>query len=227
MAADYSQIELRIMAHLSQDKGLLDAFSQGLDIHKATAAEVEGIAIDEVINDQRRNAKAVNFGLIYGMSAFGLSKQLGISRKAAQEYIDTYFERYPGVLTYMNQIRTDASENGYVETLFGRRLYLSDINSSNAMRRQAEERTAINAPMQGTAADIIKKAMINVDAWLESSNKAARMIMQVHDELVVEAAEDIVDEVSKELVSIMSSATELDVPLLVDIGKGNNWDEAH
>ncbi|WP_253705180.1 DNA polymerase I [Endozoicomonas ascidiicola] len=227
VAADYSQIELRIMAHLSGDKGLLDAFSQGLDIHKATAAEVFGVALDDVTTDQRRSAKAINFGLIYGMSSFGLAKQLGVSRKSAQEYIDLYFERYPGVLRYMEETKAFARENGYVETIFGRRLYLSEINARNGMRRQGAERTAINAPMQGTAADIIKRAMICVDQWLASSGLDARVIMQVHDELVLEVAEEQLNTVVEGIKAQMASAAELSVPLLVEAGVGDNWDEAH
>ncbi|MFD2230857.1 DNA polymerase I [Alkalimarinus sediminis] len=227
VAADYSQIELRIMAHLSQDEGLLNAFSQGLDVHKATAAEVFGVATDEVTTDQRRSAKAINFGLIYGMSAFGLARQIKVDRKTAQGYIDRYFERYPGVLGYMDRIRKQAHDDEYVETLFGRRLYLPEINANNKMRQQAAERTAINAPMQGTAADIIKKAMINVSQWLAESSFDARMIMQVHDELVLEVREDQVEEVTVGLLERMESAASLDVPLLVEAGVGNNWDEAH
>ena len=227
VAADYSQIELRIMAHLSKDQGLLDAFAKGLDIHKATAAEVFGVALDEVGSDQRRSAKAINFGLIYGMSAFGLAKQLGISRQSAQEYINLYFERYPGVLRYMEEIKEFAREKGYVETLFGRRLYLPEINARNGMRRQGAERTAINAPMQGTAADIIKKAMIRVDQWLQESQIDARMIMQVHDELVLEVVESQLETLVEAVTSHMSSAAELSVPLLVEAGTGDNWDEAH
>ncbi|WP_045856464.1 DNA polymerase I [Teredinibacter purpureus] len=227
LAADYSQIELRIMAHLSEDKGLQDAFAKGLDVHKATAAEVFGVSLEDVTVEQRRSAKAINFGLIYGMSAFGLAKQLHIGRYDAQQYIDTYFERYPGVATYMDSIRSSASEKGYVETLLGRRLYLPEINASNGQRRQAAERTAINAPMQGTAADIIKRAMIDVDAWLEKENIDAQMIMQVHDELVLEVKEEVVTEVSEMLCKIMAEAVELSVPLLVEAGIGNNWDEAH
>jgi len=227
VAADYSQIELRIMAHLSQDKGLLNAFAQGLDVHRATAAEVFGCDIEQVSTEQRRSAKAINFGLIYGMSAFGLAKQLHIGRNDAQQYMDLYFERYPGVQDYMNDTRALAAEKGYVETLFGRRLYLPEINSRNGMRRQAAERTAINAPMQGTAADIIKLAMIAVDEWLEESGLDARMIMQVHDELVLEVAESDLDKVTEGLVEAMSAAANLDVPLLVEAGVGDNWDEAH
>ncbi|MGB1271080.1 MAG: DNA polymerase I, partial [Endozoicomonas sp.] len=227
VAADYSQIELRIMAHLSRDQGLLDAFAKGLDIHKATAAEVFGVALDDVNSDQRRSAKAINFGLIYGMSSFGLAKQLGVSRSSAQEYIGLYFERYPGVLRYMDETKACAREKGYVETLFGRRLYLPEINTRNGMRRQAAERTAINAPMQGTAADIIKRAMSLVDHWLGRDNLDARMIMQVHDELVLEAPEGQVDALVNGLKATMAEAASLDVPLLVEAGVGDNWDEAH
>ncbi|UTA47768.1 DNA polymerase I [Simiduia sp. 21SJ11W-1] len=228
MAADYSQIELRIMAHLSEDKGLLDAFSQGLDVHKATAAEVFGVELDGVTADMRRSAKAINFGLIYGMSAFGLAKQLHIGRNEAQQYIDTYFERYPGVARYMDDTRRLAHEQGYVETLFGRRLYLPEINDRNKMRQQAAERTAINAPMQGTAADIIKRAMIDVHHWLGTSDAPdARIIMQVHDELVLEVACGDVERLQTALCERMAKAAELKVPLLVEAGVGNNWDEAH
>ena len=227
VAADYSQIELRIMAHLSEDPNLLSAFAMGKDIHQATAAEVFALDLESVSTEQRRSAKAINFGLIYGMSAFGLAKQLNIGRKQAAEYIDTYFERYPGVLNYMNSIRSSASDNGYVETDFGRRLYLPEINSRNGMRRQAAERTAINAPMQGTAADIIKLAMISVDKWLEKSNLKSVMIMQVHDELVLEVPEFELVEVTDGLKLHMEGAANLKVPLVVDAGVGNNWDEAH
>ncbi len=227
LAADYSQIELRIMAHLSADQNLLTAFNQGLDIHRATAAEVSGVSIDDVSAEQRRRAKAVNFGLIYGMSAFGLAKQLGIGRKEAQEYIDLYFDRYPGVHRYMENIRQLAAEQGYVETLFGRRLHLPEINSRNVPRRQAAERTAINAPMQGSAADIIKKAMIDVDQWLTETNLKTRMIMQVHDELVFEVPVEEVDSVKENVTNLMQQTTKLDVPLLVDLGLGDNWDQAH
>lgn len=227
VAADYSQIELRIMAHLSGDKGLTEAFAQGLDVHRATAAEVFGVELDAVSTEQRRSAKAINFGLIYGMSAFGLGRQLHIGRNQAQEYIDLYFERYPGVQAYMDNIRSSAAENGFVETLYGRRLYLPEINSSNGMRRQAAERTAINAPMQGTAADIIKLAMIDVDNWLSDEKLQSQMIMQVHDELVLEVPENELDKVISGLRDRMAGAVELDVPLLVDVGVGDNWDEAH
>ena len=227
VAADYSQIELRIMAHLSQDPSLLAAFSAGQDIHRATAAEVFGVETNAVTSDQRRSAKAINFGLIYGMSAFGLARQLGIGRKQAAEYIELYFTRYPGVQNYMNNIRYSAAEKGYVETFFGRRLYLPEINSRNGMRRQAAERTAINAPMQGTAADIIKLAMISVQSWLESSALNSKIIMQVHDELVLEVPESELDVIKQGLCERMENAAELLVPLVVDVGVGNNWDEAH
>jgi DNA polymerase-1 len=227
VAADYSQIELRIMAHLSGDAGLLGAFKQNLDVHRATAAEVFEVGLDEVSGDQRRKAKAINFGLIYGMSAFGLARQLHLGRNEAQEYIDRYFQRYPGVQDYMDRTRALAHEQGYVETLFGRRLYLPEINARNKMRQQAAERTAINAPMQGTAADIIKKAMLAVDSWLQDDTVNAHMIMQVHDELVLEVRDDQVDAVCDRLCSLMSSAASLEVPLLVEAGVGDNWDEAH
>ncbi|MDD1614565.1 MAG: DNA polymerase I, partial [Methylococcaceae bacterium] len=227
VAADYSQIELRIMAHLSADAGLLKAFSAGEDVHRATAAEVFGVAPDQVTADLRRSAKAINFGLIYGMSSFGLAQQLGLSRSQAQSYIDLYFARYPGVKNYMDSIRDQAREQGYVETLFGRRLYLPEIKSRNAARRQYAERTAINAPMQGSAADIIKRAMISTDQWLLQKKPDARIIMQVHDELVFEVAENQVDHCVDIIRTIMSSAADLNVPLIVDIGVGNNWDEAH
>jgi DNA polymerase I len=227
LAADYSQIELRIMAHLSGDTGLLDAFAAGEDIHRATAAEVLGVPLAEVTSDQRRSAKAINFGLIYGMSAFGLARQLGIERGAAQEYVDLYFRRYPGVRDFMDRIRAQARERHYVETLFGRRLYLPDIDHSNQARRGGAERTAINAPMQGTAADIIKRAMIAVDRWIQAERPQVRMIMQVHDELVFEVAERDVEEVSGRIRGIMEAAAELAVPLLVEVGVGGNWDEAH
>jgi DNA polymerase-1 len=227
LAADYSQIELRIMAHLSADDGLLLAFTEGLDVHRATAAEVFGVAPEQVTTDLRRSAKAINFGLIYGMSAFGLAQQLGLSRSQAQSYIDLYFARYPGVKNYMDSIRSQAREQGYVETLFGRRLYLPEINSRNAARRQYAERTAINAPMQGTAADIIKRAMIAADQWLTQENPDAKMIMQVHDELVFEIVEDQVDDCAANIRTLMCAAADLDVPLIVDIGIGDNWDQAH
>nr|WP_010131136.1 DNA polymerase I [Microbulbifer agarilyticus] len=227
VAADYSQIELRIMAHLSGDKGLLDAFAHGADIHRATAAEVFEVPVEEVSDEQRRRAKAINFGLIYGMSAFGLAKQLDIPRADAQTYIDRYFERYPGVLAYMENTRKQAADKGYVETLFGRRLYLPEINSRNGMQRQAAERTAINAPMQGTAADIIKRAMISVDAWLREAQLKTRLIMQVHDELVLEVPADEREVVVQRIPELMQAAAELDVPLIADLGEGANWDEAH
>jgi DNA polymerase-1 len=227
VAADYSQIELRIMAHLSGDAGLLAAFSQGVDVHSATAAEVFDVPLDSVTNDLRRSAKAINFGLIYGMSAFGLAKQLGLPRDKAQAYINLYFERYPGVKQYMDDIREQAKQNGYVETLFGRRLYLPDINARNAAQRQYAERTAINAPMQGTAADIIKLAMLACDQWLNDSGVDAKMIMQVHDELVFEVAESQLESCMTKIREIMSNAAELHVPLLVEVGVGENWDEAH
>ena len=227
LAADYSQIELRIMAHLAQDAGLLHAFQNGLDVHRATAAEVFGVELAQVTSDMRRSAKAINFGLIYGMSAFGLAKQIDVGRKEAQEYIDRYFARYPGVLAYMERTRAQAAEQGYVETLFGRRLYLPEINSKNGAMRKGAERTAINAPMQGTAADIIKRAMIAVDGWLQESGLDARVILQVHDELVLEVREDLLDQVRDAISPLMSQAAELDVPLLVETGVGANWDEAH
>jgi DNA polymerase-1 len=228
VAADYSQIELRIMAHLSGDKGLLTAFEKGEDIHKATAAEVFGVSLDEVSVDQRRSAKAINFGLIYGMSAFGLSRQLDVGRNQAQDYIDRYFDRYPGVLKYMDNIRKQAHDDGYVETLFGRRLYLPEINARNKQFQQAAERTAINAPMQGSAADIIKLAMLSVEEWLLAEHADdARMIMQVHDELILEVKESALDIIRAGLESRMSAAADLDVPLLVEAGVGDNWDEAH
>jgi DNA polymerase-1 len=227
LAADYSQIELRIMAHLSADAGLLKAFEGGVDIHRATAAEVFGLKLDEVSNDRRRAAKAINFGLIYGMSAFGLAKQLGIGRGEAQEYVDLYFSRYPGVKQFMDQTRLVAREQGYVETVFGRRLYLPDIKSKNQSIRQYAERAAVNAPMQGTAADIIKRAMITVQRWLDESGVAARMVMQVHDELVFEVQQDALATVQKEVPALMSAAAKLKVPLVVDVGTGSNWQEAH
>ncbi|WKT60669.1 DNA polymerase I [Microbulbifer thermotolerans] len=227
IAADYSQIELRIMAHLSGDKGLVEAFAAGQDIHRATAAEVFEVAPEAVTDEQRRRAKAINFGLIYGMSAFGLAKQLDIPRADAQQYVDLYFERYPGVHAYMENTRKQASEQGYVETLFGRRLYLPEINSRNGAQRQAAERTAINAPMQGTAADIIKRAMIAVDTWLAEQGLETKLIMQVHDELVLEVPEREVEQVSTGITELMQSAAELHVPLIADLGVGDNWDQAH
>jgi DNA polymerase-1 len=228
VAADYSQIELRIMAHLSQDKGLLDAFSAGKDIHKATAAEVFSVPLDEVTTEQRRSAKAINFGLIYGMSAFGLAKQLNIGRHEAQLYMDKYFNRYPGVLIYMEDTRSLANEKGYVETILGRRLQLPNIKSRNGMLKKAAERAAINAPMQGTAADIIKKAMIDMADWIaQKSPGSVQMLMQVHDELVFSIKEELVESYTKEIQAIMAKAADLGVPLIADAGVGDNWDEAH
>ena len=227
LAADYSQIELRIMAHLSGDESLVNAFAEGADIHRHTASEIFNVALDDVTSDQRRSAKAINFGLIYGMSAHGLSKQLGIERHQAADYMNVYFERYPGVRQYMDNTREQAKQDGYVETLFGRRLYLPEINSSNGMRRQYAERTAINAPMQGTAADIIKRAMIDIDAWLANNDTGIRMIMQVHDELVFEVPNDQLESAKAEIEQFMVSAAQLDVPLEVGIGVGDNWEQAH
>ncbi|WP_445004918.1 DNA polymerase I [Halomonas mongoliensis] len=227
VAADYSQIELRIMAHLSEDRGLLDAFAEGQDIHAATAAEVFGVTLEKVTPDQRRSAKAINFGLIYGMSAWGLGRQLHIERNQAQTWIERYFDRYPGVARYMERIRTQAAEDGFVETVFGRRLYLPEIHSQNRARRQGAERTAINAPMQGTAADIIKRAMIDVDAWLQAGEMDAWMVMQVHDELVFEVAEAQVEAFIEQVKGRMQAAAELSVPLIVEAESGVNWDEAH
>jgi DNA polymerase-1 len=227
LAADYSQIELRIMAHLSGDEALLKAFHDGVDVHRATAAEVFAEDYDKVTDNQRRAAKAINFGLMYGMSAFGLARQLEISRMEAQEYMDTYFSRYPAVQGFMEKTREQAREQGYVETLFGRRLYLPEINASNMMRRQGAERAAINAPMQGTAADIIKIAMIDVDAWIQTEQPGARLVMQVHDELVLEVEEGELQQVQEEIISRMARAANLDVPLIVDVGSGLDWDTAH
>jgi DNA polymerase-1 len=227
LAADYSQIELRIMAHLSEDAALLSAFAADTDIHRATAAEVFGVDPDEVSNDQRRSAKAINFGLIYGMSAFGLGRQLGIDRGQAQQYVDLYFNRYPGVKDYMDRTRERARKDGYVSTIYGRRLYLPEINSRNHQRRQYAERSAINAPMQGSAADIIKRAMIQVDQWLTRSGADARVIMQVHDELVFEVIEPECEHIAGEVTRIMEGAASLSVPLKVAFGFGDNWDEAH
>jgi DNA polymerase-1 len=227
VAADYSQIELRIMAHLSGDASLVRAFAEDLDVHQATAADVFAVPLNVVSADQRRSAKAINFGLMYGMSAFGLARQLGIGRGDAQKYMDLYFERYPGVRRYMEGTRRQARELGFVETVFGRRLYLPEIQSRNAALRQYAERAAINAPMQGSAADIIKRAMIDVDAWLQSSRLPARLIMQVHDELVLEVADQAVEVVVSQLRSHMARAAKLNVPLKVDVGIGLNWDEAH
>jgi DNA polymerase-1 len=227
VAADYSQVELRIMAHLSGDEGLIRAFAEGADIHRATAAEVFGVAPELVSDDMRRAAKAINFGLIYGMSAFGLARQLKIERAAAAEYVERYFSRYPGVRAFMERTRESARQLGYVETLFGRRLYLPEINAPNQTRRQAAERAAINAPMQGTAADLIKRAMLAADRWLAVSGVAARMIMQVHDELVFEVADADVERAKPEIVRSMTAAATLTVPLVVDVGVGANWGDAH
>jgi len=227
LSADYSQIELRIMAHLSQDKGLCRAFERGEDVHRATAAEVFSVAPEQVSNDQRRHAKAINFGLIYGMSAFGLARQIKVDRKAAQQYIDRYFERYPGVKEYMENTRQQAHDTGFVETVFGRRLYLPEINSSNHLRRQYAERTAINAPMQGTAADLIKKAMLSIDDWLQANNSPVSMIMQVHDELVFEVPDNEIEAISELVIQHMMGVAELSVPLIVAVGIGDNWDQAH
>ena len=227
VSADYSQIELRIMAHLSGDEGLLRAFANNEDIHRATAAEVFGIAPDAVSSEQRRYAKVINFGLIYGMSAFGLASQLNIERDAAKQYIDRYFARYPGVKNYMDSTREQARRQGYVETVFGRRLWLPEINGANGMRRQAAERAAINAPMQGTAADLIKLAMIKVQDWLEKEQLQTRLIMQVHDELVLEVPESELSRVKENLHDLMCHVAALKVSLEVGLGEGENWDEAH
>jgi DNA polymerase-1 len=227
LAADYSQVELRIMAHLSQDQSLLSAFSEALDVHKATAAEVFNVPLDSVSAEQRRSAKAINFGLIYGMSAFGLANQLKIGRHDAQRYVDRYFERYPGVRKYMDETQALADEKGFVETIFGRRLYLPDIHAGNAMIRKAAQRTAINAPMQGSAADIIKRAMIDIYHWLAMGELDARMLLQVHDELVFEVLEADLELLAAGVKFRMISAASLAVPLVVDIGVGDNWDQAH
>jgi DNA polymerase-1 len=227
LAADYSQIELRIMAHLSRDEGLLKAFREGEDVHRATASEIFDVGLDEVTDDQRRRSKAVNFGLIYGMSAYGLSQQLRVPRNEAQEYIDLYFARYPGVKAFMDRTRAEARDNGYVETLFGRRLYVPDIKASNFNRRQYAERTAINAPMQGTAADIIKMAMLLVNDWVADNDPAVKMIMQVHDELVFELPAASADRAEEGVARLMSGVVRLDVPLEVDTGTGDNWVQAH
>ena len=227
MSADYSQIELRIMAHISEDAGLLDAFSRGEDIHRATASEVFGVPVGDVTSEQRRYAKVINFGLIYGMSAFGLASNLGIERDAARSYIDRYFMRYPGVAKYMESTRALAKRQGYVETVFGRRLWLPEINSPNGPRRGGAERAAINAPMQGTAADLIKLAMIAVAQWIESNSLGTRMVMQVHDELVLEVPDAEVELVRERIPALMAGVADLRVPLLVELGVGNNWDEAH
>ena len=227
ISADYSQIELRIMAHLSEDKNLTNAFNNNIDVHSSTAAEVFGVAIEDVTKDQRRSAKAINFGLMYGMSAFGLTRQLGITRAEAQEYLDTYFARYVGVRDYMDNIKAKAKEDQFVETIMGRRLYLNEINASNGLRRQAAERAAINAPLQGSAADIIKKAMLDIDNIIFNEMPEVKMIMQVHDELVFEAPIKKLDFVKSKVSNAMESAVKLSIPLLVDIGFGNNWNESH
>ena len=227
ISADYSQIELRVMAHMSKDTSLLKAFQDGEDVHSKTASEVFDVELDEVTADLRRNAKAINFGLIYGISAFGLGKQLSISRNLAAEYMAMYFEKYPGVKQYMESTKEGASQNGYVETLFGRRLYLRDINASNAMRRQASERVAINAPVQGTAADIMKIAMINVHKAIKKEKIEAKLILQVHDELILDTPEGEIDAVVNLITDSMMGAAKLDVPLEIDIGIGDNWDQAH
>ncbi|MCL4119826.1 UNVERIFIED_CONTAM: hypothetical protein GTU68_046820 [Idotea baltica] len=227
LAADYSQVELRIMAHLAQDPGMLEAFNRNADIHQITAAEIFATTCDQVTTEQRRSAKAINFGLIYGMSAFGLAKRLGISRPQAQVYIDSYFARYSNVLDYINKTKIFAQENGYVETLYGRRLYVPDVYAKNQRIRKSAERTAVNAPIQGTAADIMKRAMILVDNWLSDEQLDAKVILQVHDELVLEVREDLIDIVSRKTKQLMSASAELDIPLLVDVGVGDNWDQAH
>jgi DNA polymerase-1 len=227
VSADYSQVELRIMAHLSQDASLLAAFRSGEDVHRRTASEVFGVPGDQVTSEQRRYAKTINFGLIYGMSAFGLSQQLGIERSAAQQYMDRYFMRYPGVKAYMDSTRNTAREQGYVETVFGRRLYMTEIRASNSQRRNAAERAAINAPMQGTAADLIKLAMIAVHRWLGEQGLASRLILQVHDELVLEVPAGELELIQRELPQLMTGVAELSVPLVVDLGAGPNWDRAH
>jgi DNA polymerase-1 len=227
VSADYSQVELRIMAHISEDRGLLDAFARGDDIHRATAAEVFGREPGEVTAEERRYAKTINFGLIYGMSAFGLAQQLGLERATAQAYIDSYFARYPGVQRYMEATRAAAREQGYVETVFGRRLWLQEIRSANQARRSGAERAAINAPMQGTAADLIKLAMIAVQDWIDAERLGAKLVMQVHDELVLEVPEGELPRVKEELPNLMSGVATLRVPLVVDVGVGKNWDQAH
>jgi DNA polymerase-1 len=227
VSADYSQIELRIMAHLSGDGSLLEAFAEGADVHRSTAAEVFGVPVSEVSAEQRRYAKVINFGLIYGMSAFGLASQLGIERSAAQNYMDRYFARYPGVADYMQRTRAQARDAGFVETVFGRRLYLPDIRVQNQGRRQGAERAAINAPMQGTAADLIKLAMVAVQGWLERAALATKLVMQVHDELVLEVPEAELARVKSELPVLMTGVAQLAVPLVVDLGAGPNWEKAH
>ena len=227
VSADYSQIELRIMAHTSRDENLLKAFAQEEDVHRATAAEIFGMPPAQVGAEQRRYAKVINFGLIYGMSAFGLARQLGIERAAAQQYMDRYFTRYPGVADYMKRTREAARETGYVETVFGRRLWLPEIRNGSPARRQGAERAAINAPMQGTAADLIKMAMIAVDRWLAQQRLKAKLIMQVHDELVLEVPDGELERVKRDLPKLMSGVAKLSVPLVVDVGSGPNWDQAH
>jgi DNA polymerase-1 len=227
ISADYSQIELRIMAHISQDASLLKAFAEGRDVHSATAAEIFGVAIDDVTSEQRRLAKVINFGLIYGMSAFGLASNLGLERSAAQAYIDRYFARYPGVAAYMQRTRDEAKQQGFVETVFGRRLWVPEIHSSNGQRRQGAERAAINAPMQGTAADLIKLSMLAVQNWLASNHMQSMLIMQVHDELVLEVPEAELETVKTELPKLMSQSAVLSVPLVAEVGAGCNWEEAH
>jgi DNA polymerase-1 len=226
-AADYSQIELRIMAHISGDKSLLKAFNDNVDVHLATASQVFGVKLSDVTNEQRRKAKAINFGLIYGMSAFGLAKQINVSRTEAKNYIEDYFNNYPGVLEYMNDTKEKAKSQGFVETIFGRRLYLSQVNSKNKVQQQRALRTAINAPMQGTSADIIKRAMLTIQEWIDSENNNVKMIMQVHDELVFEMPVDSAKNYAQKIRLMMEAAATLSVPLIVDIGIGNNWQEAH
>jgi DNA polymerase-1 len=229
ISADYSQIELRIMAHLSEDSNLTRAFKEGLDVHAATASEIFSIPIDEVTSDHRRKAKAINFGLMYGMSAFGLTRQLGISRQDAQQYLDSYFDKYQGVNAFMESIRVEAKAKGYVETVMGRRVHVPEINSGNGLRRQAAERAAINGPLQGSAADIIKKAMIDVYHWIESSGTSneIKMIMQVHDELIFEVKKSKTKEYQDQIISLMENTFNLSVPLIVEAESGNNWNEAH
>ena len=227
ISADYSQIELRIMAHLSKDKNLTHAFNNNLDIHSATAAEVFGVSLEDVTVDHRRSAKAINFGLMYGMSAFGLTRQLDITRAEAQKYLDTYFERYTGVKDYIANTKAQAKEDMYVETIMGRRLYLNEINAANGLRRQAAERAAINAPLQGSAADIIKKAMIDIQGFLENEMPDVKMIMQVHDELIFEAPEKNAEEILSTMKDMMEKAVKLDIPLIADAAIGDNWNEAH
>jgi DNA polymerase-1 len=227
ISADYSQIELRIMAHLSGDKNLTHAFNNNIDVHSATASEIFNISLEEVTSENRRSAKAINFGLIYGMSAFGLTRQLGIPRHEAQAYLDTYFERYTGVRKYMDSTKELAKKNLFVETILGRKLHVAAINDSNGLRRQAAERAAINAPLQGSAADIIKKAMIDVDHWIGNNNSDIKMIMQVHDELIFEVKKAFAEEALENITSLMEDSVKLDIPLIVDANTGANWNEAH